>query len=101
VHVNRLKKAYTDDSTSLQSYSQQLEAAQQELDSISQAQQDMITRHMEVKDKISQLQALAESHTDKIQSCGTSVLSSEQTVPDNAEVEDSTYAVDMVELWEL
>ena len=58
VHVNRLKKIYKEDIASLQSYDEQLQLAQAELDSVSQAHHDIVVRQFDVKQRVSQLQAL-------------------------------------------
>ena len=67
VHVNRLKKAYIDDSTSIRSFASQLQQAKVELDSISQAHQDMIQRQIEVKQRVSQLKALVASQQQQVE----------------------------------
>ena len=67
VHVNRLKKAYKDGGSSIQSYESQLQLAQSELESVSQAQQDMVLRQIDVQQRVAQLQALIQAqHNDQV-----------------------------------
>jgi hypothetical protein len=65
VNVNRLKKAYIDNNTSLQSYTDQLQLAEAELESVIQTQQQLVVRQMEMKQRISQIQALQQSEQQK------------------------------------
>jgi hypothetical protein len=110
VHINRLKKAYSNDTT-IQSYEDDIQMAQQELECISQVQQDMIVRQLDVKQRISQLEALSKVHqpipnitVNSPPNVDSKGLTDEVDIPEDKSVEqedDGVYAVDMVELYDL
>ena len=99
VHVNMLKKAYADDTTSVQSYNDQLQLAQAELESINQANHDMMVKQIDVKQRIAQLQALMHVREENNVSMPTSsVATNDNTVESNSiTVTNDSYAVTLYE----
>lgn len=108
VHVNRLKKAHAEEKPSLETYTNDIELLQQQLDSIDEVHHDIVVRKLEVQQQMSQLKALSQvrkenkvSSSDIVES---GVVNSDTNSDLDVEVDEignSVAAVDMIHLYHL
>jgi transposase InsO family protein len=64
VHVNRLKKAHIEEEDNIDTFTDQLKLAETELDSVNEAQQQMVLRQIDIKQRVAQLKALVENENE-------------------------------------